>query len=215
MWELLFVSNGKTAVLLGRGKFANEMEPRLEKEGAKRFGYKGFNLIGDERGAVVFISSSTAAIGPTDALRYLLDHRETSHGPPESLQGLLKDIPVDAQFWAVYAGGAVDLGLGGNLANVTKLVNSVETGSIYFDLRTGVSGVALGNCTTNDGAEQVEGALKAVIGMGRLSTPVNQKELLAAYDSMRVTNQDRRVKLYLDVPENVVEQFLNLWLKLR
>ena len=47
LWELLFVSDGKNNVLLGRGKFANEMEPRLEKQGAKRFGYKGYNLIGD------------------------------------------------------------------------------------------------------------------------------------------------------------------------
>src|SRR5580658_4233483 len=36
LWELLFVSNGKNKILLGRGKFANEMEPRLEKNGAKR-----------------------------------------------------------------------------------------------------------------------------------------------------------------------------------
>src|SRR5271167_2600324 len=58
LWELLFVSDGKNNVLLGRGKFANEMEPRLEKEGAKRFGYKGYVLIGNEKTAVVFFSSS-------------------------------------------------------------------------------------------------------------------------------------------------------------
>ena len=149
LWELLFVSNGKNNVLLGRGKFANEMEPRLEKGGAKRFGYKGYNLIGDEKAAVVFISSSTAAMGATDSLRYLLDQRGTSKGPPPALQALMKDIPSDTQFWAAYAGGPVDLGFTGNLANITKFINSIESGSIYFDLRAGLNGVAVGQCATD------------------------------------------------------------------
>jgi hypothetical protein len=136
LWELLFVSDGKNNVLLGRGKFANEMEPRLEKGGAKRFGYKGYTLVGNEKTAVVFFSSSTAAMGPTDSLKFLLDQRGTSKGPPAELAALMKDIPSDAQFWAAYAGGPVDLGFTGNMANFSKLINSIQTGSIYFDLRS-------------------------------------------------------------------------------
>jgi hypothetical protein len=211
LWELLFVSDSKNNVLLGRGKFANEMEPRLEKQGAKRFGYKGYNLIGNENAAVVFISTTTAAIGPTASLKFLLDQRGTSKGPPAALAALMKEIPSDAQFWGVYAGGPVDLGLGGNLANVTKLVNSIQTGSLYFDLRTGLNGVAAGECSTNQDAEEVQGALKAIIGLGRLNTPPNQKELLSAYDGLRVTLDSKRVKLYIDVPQNIVDQFLSLW----
>src|SRR5712691_3920812 len=46
--ELLFVSNGKQGVLLGRGKFANQAEP---------------HVIGNAQTAVAFINSSTAAVG--------------------------------------------------------------------------------------------------------------------------------------------------------
>jgi hypothetical protein len=212
LWELLFVSNGKNNVLLGRGKFANEMEPRLEKGGAKRFGYKGYNLIGDEKAAVVFISSTTAAMGPTESLRYLLDQRGASKGPPAALAALMKDIPAEAQFWAVYAGGPVELGFTGNLANINKLVGSIQTGSVYFDLRTGLSGVASGECSTDQSAEEVQGALKAFVGLGRLNTPANQPEMQAAWDGLRTTLQDKRVKLYIDVPQNVVDQFLALWM---
>jgi hypothetical protein len=28
---------------------------------------------------------------------------------------------------------------------------------------------------------------------------------------MRTTREDKRVKLYIDVPQNVVDQFLSLW----
>jgi hypothetical protein len=212
LWELLFVSNGKNKVLLGRGKFANEMEPRLEKGGAKRFGYKGYNLIGDEKRAVVFISSSTAAMGATESLRYLLDRRGTSKGPPAAVAAQMKDIPAEAQFWAVYAGGPVDLGFTGNLGNINKLVNSIQTGSVYFDLRTGLSGVAIGDCATNQEAEDVQGALKAFIGLGRLNTPAKETEMQAAWDGLRTTLQDKRVKLYIEVPQNVVDQFLGLWM---
>jgi hypothetical protein len=213
LWELLFVSNGKNNVLLGRGKFANEMEPRLEKGGAKRFGYKGYNLIGDEKAAVVFISSTTAAMGPTESLRYLLDQRGASKGPPAALAALMKDIPAEAQFWAAYIGGPVELGFTGNLANINKLVGSIQTGSVYFDLRTGLNGVASGECSTDQSAEEVQGALKAFVGLGRLNTPSNQPEMQAAWDGLRTTLQDKRVKLYIDVPQNVVDQFLALWME--
>jgi hypothetical protein len=212
LWELLFVSNGKNNILLGRGKFANEMEPRLEKEGAKRFGYKGYNLIGDDKAAVVFISSTTAAMGATESLRFLLDQRGTSKGPPAALAALMKDIPEDAQFWAAYDGGPVELPFTGNLANITRFVKSIQTGSVYFDLRTGLNGVASGECSTDQGAEEVQGALKAFIGLGRLNTPANQPEMQAAWDGLRTTLQDKRVKLYIDVPQNVVDQFLALWM---
>src|SRR5262249_19461905 len=132
LWELLFVSNGKTGVLLGRGKFADEMmEPRLEKEGAKRSSYKGLNMFGNDRGAVMLISPTLAALGEIPALQPLIDRRPDSHGPPPALAALMKEIPADAQFWAAYAGGPIHLPLDDNpnLANVNKLVSSVETGS--------------------------------------------------------------------------------------
>ena len=75
LWELLFVSNGKNGVLLGRGKFADEMmEPKLEKEGVTRSAYTGFNLYGNDQGAVVLINPTTAALGRVDDLHTLIDH---------------------------------------------------------------------------------------------------------------------------------------------
>jgi hypothetical protein len=212
LWELLFVSNGKDSVLLGRGRFANEMEPQLPATHGKRFNYKGYNFVGDENAALLYLSGSTAALGPTASLRNLLDQRGKSDGAPANMAALMKDIPSDAQFWAVYAGGAIDLKLPGNLGNVGKMMSSVESGSLYFDLRAGLNGVAQGQSTTDQGAEELQGALKAFIGLGRLNTPANQKELQSAWDGLRVTNQDRRVKLYIDVPQSVVDQFVNLWM---
>jgi hypothetical protein len=216
LWELLFVSDGKHGVLLGRGKFADEMmEPRLEKEGAVRMGYKGMTLVGNEQGAVMFINPTTAALGNLDSLHNLVDQRPQARGAPPALAVLMKGIPATAQFWAAYAGGPVHLPVdpNSNLANVNKLISSVETGSVYFDLRSGLDGVAEANCSTDEGAEQVQGALKALIGLGRLSVPKDQPDLAQLYDSIRVTKESKRVRLYIDVPEPMVQKFLGMWLR--
>ncbi len=212
LWELLFVSNGRQGILLGRGKFPDETDPRLQTQGATRFVYKGYNLIGNDRTAVLFISPSTAAVGETAALRSLVDQRQKLNGPPASLTALMKEIPAQSQFWAIYAGGAIDLGLPGNLGNVTKMLSSIQTGSAYFDLRTGLNGVATGRGSSEEGAQQVHDALKALVGLGRLSVPKGQPELAQAYDGIRVTLDSRRVKLYVDVPQELVDRFLGLWL---
>jgi hypothetical protein len=215
LWELLFVSNGHQGVLLGRGKFADEMmEPRLQRQtGAERFGYKGLTLIGDERNAMAFISPTTAALGDVVSLHSLIDQRGTSHGPPPRLVTLLKQIPAEAQFWAAYSGGPIHLPFdeNSNLGNLNRLLGSLQTGTIYFDLRAGLSGVAEGECTTDAAAQDVEGALKALIGLGRLSVPKNQPDLAQAYDGLRVTQEGHRVKLYVAVPEAIVDKFIGMW----
>jgi hypothetical protein len=76
----------------------------------------------------------------------------------------------------------------------------------------GLNGVASGECSTAKNAEEVEGALKAFIGLGRLNTPANQPEMLKAWDSVRTTLQDKRVRLYIDVPEESIDPFLGVWM---
>lgn len=215
LWELLFVSNGKTGVLLGRGKFADEMmEPQMERHGAQRFGYKGLTMFGDERGAVVLINSTTGALGQVEPLKALIDERGTSNGPPPKMQALMNQIPVQAQFWAAYGGGPVKLPFDpeSNLGNLNRLLASIQTGTIWFDLSTGLTGSAEASCASDDGAQQVEGALKALIGIGRLSVPKNQPDLAEVYDRMQVTQEGHIVRLHIDVPQSMVDRFLGIWM---
>jgi hypothetical protein len=201
--ELLFVSNGKQGVLLGRGKFASG-------ESRRGIAYKGFQLIGDEQTAVVFINSSTAAAGETSALRSLIDQRSNSHGPPAAMAASMKEIPPESQIWAAYTGSPVRLGLGGNM---TKVLDSLERAVLFFDLRVGLNGVASGLCSNEQGAQDVEGALKLLIGMGRLNTPASQPDVLRVYDGIRVTREARRVRLSIDEPPDLVKKFVELWMK--
>jgi hypothetical protein len=215
LWELLYTSNGKTGVLLARGKFADDMmEPELERHGAQKFTYKGLTMLGSESGAVTLINSTTAALGDAPALRTLIDQRGSSQGPPPPMRELMKQIPATAQFWAAYGGGPVKLPFdeNSNLGNLNRLVASIQTGTIWFDLSAGLDGMADLSCASDDAAQRVEGALKAFIGIGRLSVPKNQPELAQAYDGMQVTQEGHRVRLHIHVPESMVDKFLSVWL---
>src|SRR5579885_2686715 len=202
LWELLYASNGGAGVLLARGKFGDEMmEPNFERQGVARSSYKGFPLYGDGRQVV--------------ALRRLIDERGHSAGPPAALAAKLKQIPATAQFWAAYAGGPIHLPFedGTPLGNLNKLVASVQSGFFSFALNSGLNGLARADCATDQDAEQVAGAVRALIGIGRLSVPKDHPELAGMYDTIRVSPEERRVNLSIAVPEAMVDQFLAMWLR--
>src|SRR5580692_10324182 len=100
LWELLYISNGKQGALLGRGKFADDGEPRLPKGGLNRFSYKGYNFIGDDRTAILLLSPTSVGYGDTPELRALIDAKEKSVGPAPAMLELLKDLPTSSQLWA-------------------------------------------------------------------------------------------------------------------
>jgi len=84
LWELLLISDGKQSLVLGRGKFANEAEPRVERLGGTRFGYKGYNLVGDEREAVLLVSPSVIGFGATVLISRVMDSmlfQTSTHDP--------------------------------------------------------------------------------------------------------------------------------------
>lgn len=214
LWELLYASNGRPGILLARGKFADEMmEPNFEKQGVPRSSYKGLNFYGNGRTAVVIFSPTVAAAGDIDALHSFIDQRGKSAGPAPALAAQMKQIPAAAQFWAAYSGGAIHLPFDDSspLANLNKFIASVQTGTLYFDLRDGINGLVQADCASDQDAEQIAGAIRALIGLGRLNVPKNHPEIAQVYDDFRVTQETRRMNLHVAVPQALVEQFLGMW----
>ncbi len=215
LWEVVYVSNGKQSAVLGRGMFSDESEPRLDnltKQGAKRFSYKGVNFVGDDKNAVLLMSQTVVGAGSTPFLKQMIDSRDTSKGPPSAIAALLKEVPHDMQMWGVYAGGPVGLpfNLEGNLSNAGKMLSLIQQGSYYLDLRTGLNGVLSAEGKSDQDAQQMEGALKGLLGLGRFSTPTDPPGLQKVWDGFRVTSEGRRVKLYIDQPPELVGQLASL-----
>jgi hypothetical protein len=214
LWELLLISDGKQSVVLGRGKFADEAEPRIEIPGATRFAYKGYNLVGDERQAVLLVSPSVIGVGATPALRSLIDNKGKGNGPPAVLADQLKQMPAEAIFWAAYGGGITRLPFNapGDLANINKIMASIQSGSMYLDLRTGVNGLATGTCGTDQDAKGLYDALRGLAGLARLAIPKDKPEVGRLLDGLRITQDSHVVNIHIEEPEELVDPLLNLWL---
>jgi hypothetical protein len=212
LWELLYVSNGKRGALMGHGMFSDESEPKLQKRGDNRFGYKGFTIVGSEDNAILLISQTVLAVGDTGELRAMVDAHEKSAGPPSAMAALLARMPPTAQVWTAYGGSPVQLPFdtSGNLGNINKILGLIQTGTLYLDLSNGIAGVAEGTAATDENAEQLESGLKAMIGLGRLSTSPKQPELQKVWDGLRPTRENREVKLHIDEPEESVDSLLTL-----
>lgn len=214
--EVLFASNGKqSGVLMVRGKFApGELEPKLEKQGSTRTRYKGYNLFGDERNSVFFMNSSTAVAGSTPVVRSIIDNRDRAGaGIPAGLQPQVNALPAASQFWAVFSGSAITLPFAddSNLGNLNQIVRSIDNGRFSADLRNGFDFQASGACNSDASAKQIHDTLRGLIGIGRLSTPENQPELLRVYDGIHVTQQGRVVTIAANIPQDVVDKFVNTY----
>ena len=213
LWELLLASDGRSTLVMARGKFGPPgQEPRLGREGARRMPYKGYTLMGNESAALVFMNTSTAVAGPAPALRSLIDQRDRSdRGQAKSLLGMLSTIPARSQMWAVSVGTpalAGKLPQSGNLANLGKILALLESSTLAVDLRTGLNLVATGVCRAEQDARTLGDAIRGLIGLARLTTPDNEPEMLRAYDGIRVEQQQRSVRLEALIPQDALDKLL-------
>ena len=214
LWNLLLVSNGRDSLVLGRGKFADElMAPDFSKKGVARFGYKGLTMFGDEQQAMLMVNSSTIAMGGTPTLRALVDGRTSFTGLPERLSALTKQVPYETQFWGAYAGGPLDLPLSGNLANVNKVLGLMGNGMFYFDLRQGVTGTLTGVAVNAQDAQQAHDGLVGFLGLGRMMIPKNQSDLARALDGIQVAQDGQRVSVKIVESDELAGTLVGLLLK--
>ena len=219
--QIVSVSNGKTGLLMARGTFnEGDLATRLESKGAKRMDYKGFNLFGDGRGAVLFLNTSTAVAGGTDELRRMIDQRNTpERGLPPALRDQIRALPETDQVWAALTGGLTGLNVGvpqeSNLGGVLQALRGIAAVRLGIDLRNGFDAQAEATCQTERDAKHVHDMVKGLVGMGRLSTPDNQPEMLKLYDAIKVTQQQNHTDVTAQIPTEQVDRFLDLWMKKR
>lgn len=214
--EFLFCSDGKHALLVVRGTFrVADLEARLKSKGATPSHYKDHALFGDERGVITFLNDSTAAAGTPAEIHALID-RPSGRGLPIALRDLLRTIPANDQLYAALTGGIENLNLplprAGDLGSIVQSLRGVETAALGVNFSNGIDALAIVNCQTERDAKFIHDVLRGLIGFGRLRTPDNRPELLKLYDAIQVTRQQMQTKVTADVPQDLADKFLDLWL---
>ncbi|MGD0437937.1 MAG: hypothetical protein ABSB86_15850 [Bryobacteraceae bacterium] len=216
--QILSCSNGKRGLLMARGKFdVPAIEARLQASVAAPVTYKNHRLFGDERASIVFLNSSTAVAGPAPDLRAAIDRGRSGGGLPVALRDLLRTLPPGDQIYAALTGGLAGLNLpvpeNSNLATLLQVMRSVDTATLGMDLSSGLHLKADVNCKTERDAKFVHDMVRGVVGFGRLNTPDNHPELLKLYDAIQVTQLQTRADVSADIPQDLADKFLDMWLK--
>jgi hypothetical protein len=217
--RIISCTNGKTGLLMARGKFnVKDLEARLETRGAKRSAYKNRSLFGDERMSIVFMNSTTAIAGSASELRSLVDQGSGGgRGLPPALRDLIRTIPANDQIWAALTGGLQGLNIGippnSNLENIMNALQSIDTATVGMDLSKGFGLTAAVTCRTERDAKFVHDMVRGVVGLGRLNTPDNHPEFLKLYDAIKVTQQQTHAQVTAEIPADLADRFMDLWLK--
>jgi len=217
--RVISCTNGKTGLLMARGNFnVKDLEARLETRGAKRSAYKNHSLFGDERMSIYFMNGTTAIAGSASDLRSLIDQGSGGgRGVPPALRDLIRTIPANDQIWAALTGGLQGLNIGippnSNLENIVNALQSIDTATVGMDLSKGFGLVAAVTCRTERDAKFVHDMVRGVVGLGRLNTPDNHPELLKLYDSIKVTQQQTHAQVTAEIPADLADRFMDLWLK--
>jgi hypothetical protein len=208
--ELLVGSNGKDLIIAARGTF-----PERNFEGLTKQKYKRYTLYVRGQGGVALIDGSTAVAGTLSAVKAALDrHYAGDRARPDDLLTRARQIPAPNQVWSV-ANGFDNLLTSrvpetGNLGNAGRILRSLENTTIAADLSTGINGSLTGVCRTEQDAKNLGDAARGLIGLGRLSVPEKQPELLRLWDGIKVDQQLRTVNITVSVPEDLVEKLLDL-----
>jgi hypothetical protein len=215
--RVISCTTGKTGLLMARGKFkVGDLETRLESRGAKRSKYKNHNLFGDERMSIFFMNGSTAVAGSDSDLRSLIDGG-SGRGLPPALRDLIRTIPANNQIWAALSGGLQGLNIGipnnSNLENIVNALQSIDTATVGMDLSKGFDLTAAVTCKTERDAKFVHDMVRGMVGLGRLNTPDNHPEFLKLYDAIKVTQQQTHTQLSAEIPADLADRFMDLWLK--
>ena len=215
LWEILMVGNGKDTFVMCRGEFAPRgLEPKLEKAGARRFGHKGYTLLGDDNYAVTFMNSTTAIAGPTPLVRSILDNRGRRGGVPASLEARLKEVPPGSHVWAAGDLSAASSApaaprpdsRAGNFLQFTRLIANAAGG---VDFSNGVKLHGNATCRTEEDANRLNSAVRAIVGLGRLNTPSDEPELLRAFDAIKSQQNGTAVKVDAELTRAQFDQLLD------
>jgi hypothetical protein len=208
--ELLVASNGKDNLVAARGTFNVQAF-----EGMTKSSYKSYSLFTRDRGGVALIDGSTAIAGNLPAVRAALDrYKAGDRSGPTELLGRARQIPPENQLWSV--SNSFDnllIGLspaGGNTANFARILHSLENATAAADLRTGVNGYLNGLCRTEPDAKNLGDTARGLVGLGRLSVPDNQPELLRLWDGIKVDQQQRTIKITVAIPQDLIDKLVNL-----
>jgi hypothetical protein len=207
--ETLIANDGKQTLLLIRGSFQPAaIEKKALGAGASKLTHGSHTLLGEERSAICFLSETVALAGPAAMIRPALDRAGQSVKMPERLAALVRSLPGKPQVWAVSMGSLPNLNLPqeSNFRNLERAFSAIETATLAADLSRGLKLSITANYTAEAEARQVHGAVRGLIGLGRLTTPPDKGEILRFFDAIVTGQEGPVVRINADIAADLLDK---------
>jgi hypothetical protein len=210
--EVLFAEAPQGAVLMARGTFRIN-EPILQ--GTKRIRHGEYNITAIEASGFCILDSTLAVAGDIPAIEAVLEEwKSGSHTAAQPLVARVKTVSDSIQLWAVSTGAAgfladnLPLMAGG--IDFAKIFRSLDNTWLVSDFSTGLRAEAHGTAAREQDAGSLRDAVKGIIGLGRLSVPEKQPELLKLWDGILVEQQGRNIVIRTDIPQDLIDRLVQM-----
>jgi hypothetical protein len=172
--------------------------------------HRGVTLYGNEYGAVAWIDESTIAAGMTPMVRRAIDQQKSGTQAATALLAQARALPSPNQLWMVSIGAPTFVRLP-NLPNaemLQKMLHAMRDVQFYADLRQGIFAALTGQSVTEADAKFLGDTVRGLIGLGRLSMPRGEPELLKAFDGVTVTQTGTTVSVNAKIPQELAAKVM-------
>jgi hypothetical protein len=206
--DLLVAYNATDSIVLARGTFNIQTPAGLNKST-----YKGVTIYGKGDGAYAILDSTTAVAGVQSAVRRVIDQKQSGQRGAAALLDRARGLTGNGQIWIVSNGwGSLpdQLAGKGNLSNLGRFLRSLESATLVADLRSGIVANANGQCRTEQDAKTLGDAARGMVGLGRLSVPENQPEMLRLFDGIKVDQKQRSIVVNVQVPPDLIDRIIQI-----
>lgn len=208
--EVLLATGPQGGVLLARGKFVLKQDPA---PGAKLVRHGQYNIHSYGTSGYCILDSTLAAAGDVAAVEAALDEwQRGTHQAGEPLLKTLADLNPQTQLWGVSTGFAAflagNLPRAGNGIDFSAIFKGIESTWFSASASSGFQASIHGITAKDQDAIALRDTAKGLIGLGRLTVPEGQPDLLRFWDGITVEQTGRSFILNADIPGNLIDQMV-------
>ena len=207
--DVLICWDGKNLLIAAKGYFAkHRIEQSLGGNG-KQARYKQQVLFESSGNAITFLNSEVAIAGRTQSVKRAIDIQNAGAGQvAEDFAIPFSHLSKRDQIWLVSRGGLpfADMQARSDIATLlSNFAGYVSWTSAEIAVDASMHVEAQIECVSIAGSKRVDDALRAGLGLARLTTKENAADLLRLYNSIQVRRDKEAVYLQADLPPDLVD----------
>lgn len=215
--QLVVTTDGKRMLAIARGTFdRDKLAEKIAGLGAAKSESNGWVLFTRGGRAAGFPSATIAVAGSTEGVNAAMTRGAQNAGLPPHLEKLARGVPAGTAMWGVHWGAVTTpLPQTGNLANLNKLLGAMDTVVAWAKAGEDLEFSITGDTADEASAKKLQAQIKGIVGLGRLTTPDDQPEMLKVYDGIEVSVEGKQVRTRATIAGAQVDRLVPLATRLR